>query len=188
MPFTDEEVDKQYVNGVAIVRPGTMIEELRDKSLTCTLESPTIIKLTSTAVNTPFKKQAKAGWLPVLDKFCAKYKATKFRSVLKSYVGRAKKRKPKITYLELVGDDAQLSTEFFSVGTDGAVDFFAIPFDWEHETFSKKSKKTNKFKHSEALVVWRLSIVGTNRDMGDDEIAAADDGIYDEVADMLASM
>lgn len=186
LPFADEEVDKQYVNGIAIVRPGTTIDELKDGSLSCYLVNPRLLKLTSTAVNTPFKKHVKKGWLPVLDKFCTKFKATKFRGVLKSYVARAKKRKPKVTWLELT-DDADLSMEYFSVGTEGNVEFFPIPFDWEHETFSKKLNKTIKYHHSESLIVWRLSIVGSNRAMDDDDVVA-DDGFADEVADMLAGM
>ncbi|KAL3937648.1 MAG: hypothetical protein SGARI_002040 [Bacillariaceae sp.] len=161
------------------------MDELRDGSLSCTLEGPRLVKMTSTAVDTPFKKQSKDGWIPVFSKYEKKFKAKKLKGVLKSFVGRAKKKKPKITYLEL-SDDAELSPEFFSVALEGNIDFFPVPFNWEYETISKKEMKKITFKHSEALIVWRLSIVGSARDMGEDEDAVADDGVADQVADMLA--
>ena len=137
-------------------------------------------------MDTAFKKNS-SNWLPVFDKYYKQFKAKKLRGILKSYVGRAKKRIPKITYLELNEDNVELSTEFFSVGSE-SVDFFPIPFEWEHDTYSKKEKKKKEFEHSEAMIVWRLSIVGSNRDMGDQDDEAVDDGIADQVSDMLASM
>ena len=93
---------------------------------------------------------------------------------------------PKVTYLELT-DDVELSTEHFSSGTEGQVEFFPIAYDWEHETYSKKQQKALKYKHSEALIIWRLSIVGAPRDTGEDDVVL-DDGMDDQIGDMLVSM
>lgn len=117
-------------------------------------------------------------WLKVVDVTAAKHKATKFAKTLTLLMVCIKKvkqmKKVKITFPK------EASNKHFSPGLpDGSLQRVSLPWVFKHESVSKKTNKSTKFKSSEALVVWHPFIVDSNGPLEDLPKPGSDDNVDD---------
>lgn len=183
----DEEVGKKYCNGYAIMIPGADVRDVSRFKAKIIGKDSNKVEVTCVTTRHGFQNHS-SEWIGTLESVQKKVNATKLVKTLKSMVTRVKKRKENNLKKIIVTFPDELSNEYFSPGApEGQLSILPLPYIYEHESHSKKTQKTTKFKSTEAMIVWRAFIVDSDRDI--EEVAAAsDDDIMDQMADMLGNL
>lgn len=184
--FVDEEVGTKYCNGYAIVIPGVDVRDVSRLKARIIGRDSNKIEVTCVAARHGFQNHS-SEWIGTLESVQKKVHANKLVKTLLSMVTHVKKRKENTLKKIVVTFPDELSNEYFSPGApDGQLTILPLPYMFEHESHSKRTGRTTKFKSTEATVLWRAFIVDSDRDI--EEVAGADDDIMDQMADMLGNL
>lgn len=183
--FVDEEVDKKYCDGFAILVPAVDVRDV--PSLKARIIDANTVEVVTVAYRHGFRNHSNS-WMKVLESIQKKAHAAKLVKTLRSMFTRMNKTKKKYLKKILISfPGVQISNEYFSPGApDGALTMLPLPYVFEHETTSKKSNTTAKFKSTEATILWRVFVVDSDRDIEED--AVEDDDVMDQLGDMIGTL
>ena len=186
MRFVHEEVDDQWVNGVAFARLATLDEVIggsTDIDNCCHLLDPKRLEFTVPAVDHALITKM-PGWRDAMAANSAVQKTGKLTETMASFAVDAKTRPPKKVYFNIDKDDTdvKLSTKFFSTGKgETKVEHIKVPFKHEFEL------KGQKFVSMDILLVWRLCFEGTERPKGQGSTNTKKSAI-DEICDLMSGL
>ena len=148
---TDEEVSPNYVDCFAILQPAVDIRDV--PNLKASILASNKIEVVTVGTRHTFKSSS-AAWMKVLETMKKKLHGAKLFSTVKSTMSTLKKTKHS-KRITITFQGEELSNEFLNPGAaEGALVLVPLPYIYEHETTSKKTQKTSKFKNTEVCVLW----------------------------------
>lgn len=185
VPFVHEEVDDQWVNGVAFGKLATIEEVLSGEiDSACTLVDGKKIEFVVPAVE-PSLINMMPSWRKVMTKNVVEQKTKKLAETMSSFAIDAKALPPKKVYFNIsnTDEDIELSNKFFTETKGGAkVDHIKIPF--KHTT----KIKNDQYESLHVLLIWRLCFTGTERPKGDGTQNNTKKSAIDEICDLMSGL
>jgi hypothetical protein len=180
----DEEVGSNYVNGFVVLLPS---QDSRDVSK---LEARLISESNQIEVLHPTLRYGflnhSSGWIGNLEGKKDKLNAGKLVKTLKSLVTRIKKGRKATMQKTIITFPENVSNEYFNPGApEGVLVAVPLPYVFEHEFSSKKSKKTTKMKWTETVVMWRVYMVDSDRPFEESDAGSSIDGLEDEIGNFV---
>lgn len=182
--FVDEEVNKKYCDGYAIIIPAVDVRDV--PSLKAKIVGKNQVQVVTVATHFGFRNHSNE-WLGALETNKKKTHAGKLVKTLKSLVTRVKKGRSKHLKKYTISFPEEISNEYFSPGApENVLTMVPLPYLFSHETTSKKTGKTTKFSSTEAVILWRVYIVDSERDIEEAEEEA--DDVMDQIGDFIGNL
>ena len=185
IPFVHEEIEDQWVNGVAFARLATVEEVIAgDIDSSCHLVDNKKIEFIVPAVSSALVTKMPS-WRDVMTANSNHQKTSKLTETMASFAVDAKTLPPKKVYFSIGKADAdvELSNKFFTKSKGGtSVDHIKIPFT--HKT----AVKDKEFVSMEILLIWRVCFKGTERPKGDGANNNTKKSAIDEICDLMQGL
>lgn len=165
-PFVSEEaVGRKWVSGIAFIKPCVSVDEVLEDINFAQITNTKTIEFTLPKTNRVFSNKASA-WKKRMGHMSKTHNIKTLAKTLSTFGQFGESNDRKLVYYKISkDDDVEISNEYFtSRGGDAGerrVDSIRVPYNYETKVGE------HVYKHVEYLLIWRVYIVGSERDITD---------------------